>query len=111
VFKSVVLYIEDASTNSNNSSPDAFYNMVFYASDMKSVTFRKPGKGDMTFPGVYARMLDKFYDSAVDLPANGDETYITDINNPLGALQVDSARKHWKVMRKLFGDMFWTEAF
>ncbi|TPX66478.1 spermidine synthase [Spizellomyces sp. 'palustris'] len=104
VFPNLECYTEDPK---ETTGPDAIYNIVFFASS-KQIVFLPPSEDDMARGGLYAEFLKTFDDHRVDLDFRAvDGELMTDKKNMLPQLQIESAKKHWKVMRKLFGIEFW----
>ncbi|KNC96868.1 uncharacterized protein SPPG_07700 [Spizellomyces punctatus DAOM BR117] len=104
VFPNLECYTEDPK---EAAGPDAIYNIVFFASS-KRIVFLPPSQDDMARGGLYAEFLKTFDDHRVDLDFRtvaGE--LMTDKKNMLPKLQIESAKKHWKVMRTLFGIEFW----
>ncbi|KAI8817842.1 uncharacterized protein EV422DRAFT_540160 [Fimicolochytrium jonesii] len=113
VFPYLEIYTED---KLENLAESPLYNMVFYAST-HPITFTIPETATLPHTShMYRHFVDRFPASrATDSPVfeemvgNLDERLIiTDKHNPLATLQIESAEKHWGVMRKLFDDEFWT---
>nr|KAJ3421613.1 hypothetical protein HK105_002935 [Polyrhizophydium stewartii] len=94
-------------------SETAMYNMVIFAADFE-MEFAKPTRADLAVGGVYVSMLETFRDNRVPLErimTDPEVRVITDKHNPLAGMQVESARKHWGVMRQLFKSEFWSNMF
>ena len=86
--------------------------MVFYASQTGPIEFVFPIDEKLPFQGTYRAVVQLFKGAKVQLPEpNENIQVITDQVNPLGKLQLESAKEHWKVMRTIFKEDFWLHYF
>jgi hypothetical protein len=108
VFKNVECFVEES-----HQKTAVVYNMVFYASSTEyPISFNIPIFDDDTPKSGYYGVLRKFLDAKVSLDVvPKSSVVITDWNNPLEKLQYQSAVDHWKIMREIFEERFWTDFF
>ncbi|KAG9317383.1 S-adenosyl-L-methionine-dependent methyltransferase [Chiua virens] len=97
---------------------DDFLNMVFFCSPTsRSLTFRPARDADYLHSHLRRNLLSSLDRREVSISQlqggrlwskeTEDEFVLTDMNNTLNTWQSEEAVMHWKIMRKIFPDIFW----
>ncbi|KAI9100368.1 hypothetical protein DFS34DRAFT_592273 [Phlyctochytrium arcticum] len=110
VFPHVICYSEDPQLE------DPIYNMVFFASE-DPIRFGAPTPEELADRGgMFGMFWDQFPKHHINITDvatsqnHGKPAFVTDQENVLQTLkgpQMQSAKRHWEVMRTLYGMDFW----